>query len=48
MSKPDHAAFNLKYGLEYENWSIDQTNAFLMNELDRMTVIAKRANIKLD
>jgi len=48
MSKPEHAAFNLKYGLEYETMTLDQTNAFLMGELDRMTVIAKRANIKLE
>jgi len=25
-----------------------ETQAFLMSELDRMTVIAKRANIKLE
>ncbi len=48
LNRPEHAAFNQKYGLEYENMSIDQTNAFLMNELERMTVIAKKANIKLE
>ncbi len=48
MTQPEHAAFNLKYGLEYDNLTMEQTNAFLMGELDRMTVIAKRANIKLD
>jgi tripartite-type tricarboxylate transporter receptor subunit TctC len=48
MSRPDHAAFNQKYGLEYEPMSIDETQAFLMKELERMTVIARRANIKLD
>jgi len=48
MSRPDHAAFNLKYGLEYDNLTMEQTNAFLMGQLDQMTVIAKRANIKLD
>jgi tripartite-type tricarboxylate transporter receptor subunit TctC len=48
MSRPEHAAFNQKYGLEYDGLSIDQTQAFLMSELDRMTVIAKRANIKLE
>jgi tripartite-type tricarboxylate transporter receptor subunit TctC len=48
MSKPEHAAFNLKYGLVYETTSIDETQAFLMNELGRMTVIAKRANIRLE
>jgi len=48
LNKPDHAAFNQKYGLEYENMSLPETQAFLMNELDRMTVIAKKANIKLE
>lgn len=48
LNRPEHAAFNQKYGLEYENMTIDQTNAFLVNELERMTVIAKKANIKLE
>lgn len=48
LNRPDHAAFNQKYGLEYEAMSIADTRAFMMNELDRMTVIAKKANIKLD
>lgn len=48
MSRPEHAAFNQKYGLVYENASIDETQAFLMNEMARMTVIAKRANIRLE
>jgi tripartite-type tricarboxylate transporter receptor subunit TctC len=48
MNKPEHAAFNLKYGLEYENLTMVETNAFLQGELERMTGIAKRANIKLE
>jgi len=48
MNKPEHAAFNIKYGLEYENLTMAETNAFLQGELERMTGIAKRANIKLD
>jgi tripartite-type tricarboxylate transporter receptor subunit TctC len=48
MSRPEHATFNQKYGLVAETVSIDETQAFLMSELDRMTVIAKRANIKLE
>ena len=48
MSKPEHGEFNKKYGLVYDNMSIDDTNAFLVNEMARMTVIAKRAGIKLD
>jgi tripartite-type tricarboxylate transporter receptor subunit TctC len=48
MSRPEHAAFNLKYGLEYEPMSIEDTRAFLARELERMTVIARRANIKLE
>jgi len=48
INRPEHAAFNQKYGLEYENMTIEQTNQFLIGELDRMTVIAKKANIKLE
>lgn len=48
MSTPEHAQFSTKYGLVYEPMTIDQTHAFLMNQLDRMTTIAKRANIKLE
>jgi tripartite-type tricarboxylate transporter receptor subunit TctC len=48
MNKPEHAAFNLRYGLVYEDMTMDQTDAFFMGELDRMTVIARRANIRLD
>ena len=48
MSRPEHTAFNQKYGLVYENASIEETQAFLMNEMGRMTVIAKRANIRLE
>ena len=48
MNKPEHAAFNLKYGLEYENLTMGETNAFLQGELERMTGIAKRANIRLE
>jgi tripartite-type tricarboxylate transporter receptor subunit TctC len=46
MSKPEHAAFNLKNGLVYDNLSVADTQAFLNGELDRMTVIARKANIK--
>jgi len=48
MNRPDHATFNVKYGLEYDAMTMAETQAFLMSELDRMTVIAKRANIKLE
>jgi tripartite-type tricarboxylate transporter receptor subunit TctC len=48
LNRPEHNAFNLKYGLIYEDLSPDQTQDFMMNELERMTVIAKRANIKLE
>ena len=48
MNRPEHAQFNQKYGLEYESMSMAETQAFLMGELDRMAVIAKRANIKMD
>jgi len=48
MNKPEHAQFNVKYGLEYDNMTMAETQAFLMSELDRMAVIAKRANIKMD
>jgi tripartite-type tricarboxylate transporter receptor subunit TctC len=48
MGKPEHAAFNLRYGLVYENLSIADTQDFLDKELERMTVIAKRANIRIE
>jgi tripartite-type tricarboxylate transporter receptor subunit TctC len=48
MSRPEHAQFSAKYGLEYEGLNMAETQAFLMSELERMTVIAKRANIKLE
>ena len=48
MTRSEHAQFNQKYGLEYETLTMEQTQAFLMSELDRMAVIAKRANIKMD
>jgi len=48
MSRPEHKDFNVKYGLEYDAMTMNETQAFLMGELDRMTVIARRANIKLD
>jgi hypothetical protein len=48
MNRPEHAQFNQKYGLEYDNMTMAETQAFLMSELDRMAVIAKRANIKMD
>jgi tripartite-type tricarboxylate transporter receptor subunit TctC len=46
MSTKEHAAFNVKNGLVYENLSVADTQAFLNGELDRMTVIARKANIK--
>ena len=48
IDRPEHAQFNQKYGLEYETLTMAETQAFLMSELDRMAVIAKRANIKMD
>jgi tripartite-type tricarboxylate transporter receptor subunit TctC len=48
MGTPEHAAFNVKYGLEYKPRSIDEAQEFLMNQLDRMTLIAKRANIRME
>ena len=48
MNRPEHAQFNQKYGLEFDNMTMAETQAFLMSELDRMAVIAKRANIKMD
>ena len=48
LARPENAGFNRKYGLVYENISIEETQAFMMNEMARMTSIAKRANIKLD
>jgi tripartite-type tricarboxylate transporter receptor subunit TctC len=46
MSTPDYADFNKRFGLEYEPLTPAQTHAFLMDELDRASVIAKKAGIK--
>jgi tripartite-type tricarboxylate transporter receptor subunit TctC len=46
MSTADYADFNKRFGLEYEPLSPAQTHAFLMDELDRASVIAKKAGIK--
>jgi tripartite-type tricarboxylate transporter receptor subunit TctC len=46
MSTPDYADFNKRFGLEYEPLTPVQTQAFLMDELDRASVIAKKAGIK--
>ena len=48
LTRPDHAAFNQKYGLEWENMSSAETQGFMMGELERMGSIARKANIKLD
>lgn len=48
MARPEYSAFSQKSGLVYEPMSLEETNRFLAGELDRMTVIAKRANIKLE
>jgi tripartite-type tricarboxylate transporter receptor subunit TctC len=48
MAKPDHVEFNKRFGLEYAPLSPEQTQAFMMDTLDRMTVIAKKANIKFE
>ncbi len=46
MSTADYADFNKRFGLEYEPLNPAQTQAFLMDELDRASVIAKKAGIK--
>jgi tripartite-type tricarboxylate transporter receptor subunit TctC len=46
MSTADYADFNKRFGLEYEPLTPAQTHAFLMDELDRASVIAKKAGIK--
>jgi tripartite-type tricarboxylate transporter receptor subunit TctC len=48
VARPDFAAYSQKTGLVYEPMTIDETQKFLMSELERMTVIARKANIKLD
>jgi tripartite-type tricarboxylate transporter receptor subunit TctC len=48
VAKPEFAAYSQKTGLVYEPMSIDETQRFLAGELDRMTVIARKANIKLE
>ena len=48
MGTPDYAEFNKRFGLEYKPASVDETQSYLMGELDRVSVIAKKANIKFE
>jgi tripartite-type tricarboxylate transporter receptor subunit TctC len=48
MATADYADFNKRFGLEYEPLNPAQTQAFLMDELDRASVIAKKAGIKFE
>ena len=47
MSTPDYAEFNKRFGLEYEPLTPAQTQAFMDDELNRASVIAKKAGINL-
>jgi tripartite-type tricarboxylate transporter receptor subunit TctC len=48
MRAPDHAAFNRRFGLEYAPTTPAETQAFLNDELDRVSVIAQKAGIKFE
>ena len=48
MTTGDYGEFNKRFGLEYEPATPGQTQAFLMNELDRASVIARKAGIKFE
>jgi tripartite-type tricarboxylate transporter receptor subunit TctC len=48
MTTPDYGEFNKRYGLEYEPLTPAQTQAFMNDELDRASVIAKKAGIKFE
>lgn len=48
MKAPDYAEFAAKSGIEFAPISADETQSFLMKELDRLTVLSKAARIKID
>jgi tripartite-type tricarboxylate transporter receptor subunit TctC len=48
MTTPDYGEFNKRFGLEYEPLTPRETQAFLMDELERASVIAKKAGIKFE
>jgi tripartite-type tricarboxylate transporter receptor subunit TctC len=48
MTTPDHGEFNKRFGLEFAPTTPRETQAFLMDELDRASVIAKKAGIKFE
>ena len=48
MSTGDYSEFNKRFGLEYEPLTPAETQAFMNDELDRASVIAKRAGIKFE
>jgi tripartite-type tricarboxylate transporter receptor subunit TctC len=48
MATPDYGDFNQRFGLEFAPMTPSETQAFLMDELDRASVIAKKAGIKFE
>lgn len=48
MKTPDYGEFNKRFGLEFAPATPGETQAFLMDELDRVSAIAKKAGITLD
>jgi tripartite-type tricarboxylate transporter receptor subunit TctC len=48
MKTPDYAEFAAKSGIEFAPISADETQSFLMKELDRLTVLSKAARITID
>ncbi len=48
MSTPDYTEFNKRFGLEYEPLTPAQTQAFMDDEINRASVIARKAGIKFE
>jgi tripartite-type tricarboxylate transporter receptor subunit TctC len=48
MATTDYADFNKRFGLEYEPLTPRETQAFMDDELDRASVIARKAGIKFE
>jgi tripartite-type tricarboxylate transporter receptor subunit TctC len=48
MTTPDYGEFNQRFGLEYGPLTPAQTQALMDDELNRASVIAKKAGIKFE
>lgn len=48
MKTADYAEFASKSGVEFAPGSVNETQSFMMKELDRLTALSKAAGIKID